>query len=426
MDAVSSAVEKVKQFAISSQNSVNGLLHHLQNSYSRNPIEILKRLQREAFSDLMKLRDRQDKVERVLSFYKTSKGSPFHEASTHVRGEVDFLGAILMMRDIDSQHLNALDRAGVRTGITSRFIFETSLGQNDSLVAELIARATGNGYFGDISGIPLSLAKLFYAANVSDWCSATAIPVGAQCRDFNITRNSSQQRQGLTYISSFEPPLLSQHNGSAIGVTVRKSNVVASLAQSVSGLEMPVGSDGFGHCFNTFGQVVCQLPRGIKLSLMGLHQVPKVLDYRLSLGVLTIPVGFLQRHETLERTVEADAAAPCLRMNIPVMPSTRSIALKLESELDESTRVGGWIEMQNSNYKHLRWAVTVSDNFEDDIGWGVSLSGIKNPRGRDQYQFESFADLSLGKRFNLKPGVAYVVDGDAKILALMLRCNWSL
>lgn len=157
-------------------------------------IEILKRLQREAFSDLMKLRDRQDKVERVLSFYKTAKGSPFQEASTHVRGEVDFLGGILMMRGIDSQHMDALDRAGIRTGITSRFIFETSFGQNDSLVAELIASETGNGsLLSDVSGIPLSLSKLSYAANVSDWCSATAIPVGAQCRDFDTTKNSSHQ-----------------------------------------------------------------------------------------------------------------------------------------------------------------------------------------------------------------------------------------
>lgn len=220
---------------------------------------------------------------------------------------------------------------------------------------------------------------------------------------------------------------MTQHSGSAIGVTVRKSNVVASLAQSVSGLGMPLGSDGFGHCFNTFGQVVCQLPRGIKLSLMGLHQVPKVLNHRLSLGAVTIPVSFLKQHKSPERMVESAAAAPVsLRMNTLEMPSTGSIALKLESELDDSTKVGGWIEMQNSNYKHLRWAVIVSDNSEDDIGWGVSLSGIEGPRGWDQYQFESFADLSLGKRFNLKPGVAYVVDGDAKTLALMLRCNWSL
>lgn len=57
-------------------------------------IDILKRLQREAFSEIMKLRDRQEKVERMIS----SKGGSFQEtSSTHVRGEVDVLGAVLMM-----------------------------------------------------------------------------------------------------------------------------------------------------------------------------------------------------------------------------------------------------------------------------------------------------------------------------------------
>ena len=107
--------------------------------------------------------------------------------------------------------------------------------------------------------------------------------------------------------------------------------------------------------------------------------------------------------------------------------STGSIALKLESEIVEGTKIGGWIEMKNSHSKPVRWAVTMYDSFEDEVGWGVSLSGFSEGfKVRDQYQFESFADLSFGKRFRLKPGVAYVVDGNAKILALMLRCNWSL
>ncbi|KAL2930057.1 ATP-dependent helicase/nuclease subunit A, partial [Bienertia sinuspersici] len=39
----------------------------------------------EAFADLMKLRDRLNKVERVLTSYKTLKGSPFQEFGTSVR-----------------------------------------------------------------------------------------------------------------------------------------------------------------------------------------------------------------------------------------------------------------------------------------------------------------------------------------------------
>ncbi|KAL5847874.1 hypothetical protein ACOSQ3_011398 [Xanthoceras sorbifolium] len=426
MDAVTSMVEKLKGVGQSSQNFVNGLFRCRENSYSRNPIEILKRLNREAFSDLMKLRDRQDKVERMLSFYRTSKGSPFQEASTHIRGEVDALGAILMMGDIDEQHSEAVARAGIRTGIDSRFAFETTLRQNDTLVAELVASHHGNGNLGDVSGSPLSLAKLFYAANFTDWFSAIAIPVGAQCRDFGIPTNFiPQQLKGLTSISSFEPPLLSQHNGGAIGLTVRKSNVVASLAQSVSGLGMQLGSDGIGHLFSTFGQVVCQLPRGVKLSLCGLHQVPKSLHHHVGFGSISIPVAFLKQQEASERIVEV--TAPPLGTNTREILSTGSFALTLESEIIEGTKIGGWIEMQNSHSKLVRWAATMYDSYGDEIGWGVSFSGMSEGlKGRDQYQFESFADLSLGKRFRLKPGVAYVVDGNAKILALMLRCNCSL
>lgn len=141
----------------------------------------------------MKLRDRQDKVEQILSFYKTSKGSPFQEASTHVRGEVEALGAILMMGDADQQHYDALDRAGIRTGVDSRFTFETTLRGKDILVADFVAAEKGKGLIGDISGRPLSLAKLSYMANISDWISAVAIPVGAQFRDVDSTTNSIHQ-----------------------------------------------------------------------------------------------------------------------------------------------------------------------------------------------------------------------------------------
>lgn len=158
-------------------------------------IEILKRLQRESFSEQMKQRDRLDKVERLLSFYKLSKGSPFQEASTHVRAEVDVLGAVLMMGGIDQRHADALDRAEVRTGIHTRFTFETTMRQNDTLVADFVACQEGGKNVGNISGRSLSLAKLSYVANIGDWFYAIAVPVGAQCRDFDIARNYSHKVQ---------------------------------------------------------------------------------------------------------------------------------------------------------------------------------------------------------------------------------------
>ncbi|KAJ9675077.1 hypothetical protein PVL29_024147 [Vitis rotundifolia] len=404
MEPITSVFDKLKGFAKSSHEFVNGLVPRRD----RNPIEILKRLQREAFSDLMKLRDRQDKVERILSFYKSSTGSPFKEANTHVMGEVDVLGALLMKDNVDQQDYDAFNRAGMRTGIDSRFTFKTTIRQSDTLVAEFAASQKGQGHLGDDFGSPLSLAKVLYVANVSDWFSAVAVPVGAQCRDVGFATDSSHQGKGLTDFSSFGPPILNQHNGSAIGLMVRKSKLVASLAQFASGLGIEPCTDGIRDCFSTFGQVVCQLSEGTKLSLMGLHQVPRPLSQQFRLGALTMPVGILKLH--MEERISAG-----------------SFAVMLESKLDDSTRIGGWIEMKNSGPRHLQWALSVSDSPENEFGWSLSLGGIiKRPTSWDHFQAEASLKFNLGKRFSLQPGLVYVMDGNAQIPVVMLRSSWSL
>lgn len=141
----------------------------------------------------MKLRDRQEKVERMLSFYKSSKGGPFQEATTHVRGQMDFLGALLIMDNLNQQNLDAISRSGMRTGIDSRFIFETTVGQKNTLAAEFVATQKGKKHRGHVLDMPLSLSKLSYTANVNDWLSLMAIPMGAQCRDVAVASNSFDQ-----------------------------------------------------------------------------------------------------------------------------------------------------------------------------------------------------------------------------------------
>ena len=145
-------------------------------------------MQREAFSDIMKLRDRQEKLERELAFFKSSKGSPFQETSTHVRGEFDAVGALLMIGTIDGTKCRAIERA-IRTGIDSRLTFETTIHEKDTLVAEFVGSERGQK---SILGSPLSLAKVLYAAHISDWCSAVAIPVGGRCRDVAVPTSSRE------------------------------------------------------------------------------------------------------------------------------------------------------------------------------------------------------------------------------------------
>lgn len=141
----------------------------------------------------MKLRDRQDKVERILTFYGSSKGSPFHETSTLIRGQVDLLGALLLIDNVDHQDYDLLSQEGIRTGIHSRFTFETTIREKDTLAVEFVSSQDHRNKVDDFSGSPLSLAKVFYMANANDWLSAFAIPMGAQCRDVATVTNPSRQ-----------------------------------------------------------------------------------------------------------------------------------------------------------------------------------------------------------------------------------------
>lgn len=152
-------------------------------------IETLKRLQREAFSDIMKLRDRQDKVERIITLHKSSKGNPFQEASTHVRGKVDVLGGFFIMDGVDVHKCDLLQRSGSRTGVDARFTFETAVREKDIFLAEFTASEKGQG---DSFGGPLSLTKVLYGAHFRNWFSAVAIPMGARCRDVEVATDSHQ------------------------------------------------------------------------------------------------------------------------------------------------------------------------------------------------------------------------------------------
>ncbi|CAH2038271.1 unnamed protein product [Thlaspi arvense] len=419
MDPITSVVEKVKGFAKSSQDLVSRHLGFHENPSPQNPIEILKRLQREAFSELMKLRDRQEKVERVISSYKQSK-----ETSTRVKGEVDVLGAMLLMGDTDEESFSGLDREGVRPGLLSRFMFETRLRETDMLVTELVAGYKGEGNHSDVSGNQLSLAKVFYKAEINDWFSAVAIPVGAHFRDIDADVVSSYQGMNLTEVSELGPPLVNQHNGSAMGLTVRKSNVAASLGQSITDLGVEQGMNATNRCFRTFGKVSCDILRGVKLSLLGCHQMVTPSNYLRSAGAITVPVSFLRRRNS----TEPESSVPHPEMNRSVNHvSSTSIALKLDSLMDESTRIGGWIEIQKSREKQVKWSVSITDKPEGEVGWGMSVGGVVDgSRNHDRFQVESYLKFNIAHRFSASPSLVYLANSSGRTIGLMLQSHWSL
>ncbi|XP_073052856.1 uncharacterized protein [Primulina eburnea] len=365
----------------------------------------------------MKLRDRQDKVERIITFDKSSKGNPFQEASTHVRGKVDVLGGFFILDGVDVHKCNVLQRSGIRTGVDARFTFETAVREKDIFLAEFTASEKGQG---DYFGGPLSLTKVFYGAHFRNWFSAVAIPMGARCRDVEVATDYHQER-ALTDCSEFGPPLLNKHSDSAFGITVRKSNVVASLAQFVSGLRAQVHPAGITLSLSTFGRVVWQLSRSTKLSLLGMHQVSSS-SQRISLGALALPISAFKLNRISEISAVEDSPT-----SQEGHLSDGSIALMVNSELDENTRIGGWIETKNSDPRYFQWAVTMCDTPEDEFGWGLTLGGsLQDRKSWDHFQVETYLNLNFGKRFKLQPALMYVMDESTQFSALMLRSSWSL
>ena len=226
----------------------------------------------------------------------------------------------------------------------------------------------------------------------------------------------------LTEVSELGPPLLNQHNGSAIGLTFRKSVMAASLAQSITGLEGEQGLDTTNRCFRTFGQVNCHILRGVKLSLLGCHQISSPSNsLRYSAGAITVPVSFLRRGFATE---PEPPSAPPLEMSRGMnhVSSSSSIALRFDSLIDECTRVGGWIEVQNSREKQVKWSVSITDKPEDEVGWGMSLGGVNH----DRFQVESYLKFNIGHRFSLSPGLVYLTNSKERTVGLMLQSHWSL
>ncbi|KAM0938720.1 putative oxidoreductase [Dioscorea sansibarensis] len=280
--------DRIQSFKKSSDGFFKAVLGMPSDSSRRSPIERLKRLQREVFSDVMKLRDRQDKMERLLSFYKSCKESPFDEVSTHIKGIVDLLNCLLFV-DNSQQACNTLHKAGRRIGIDIRFIFETAVRQKDTLIAELVTSPSNIGYLSDVLGNPLVLDKVKYTSNINDQLSAIAVPFGARTTDFEIGPGVPQ---GLP---QFGPPLYSERQDCAGGLMFKGSNFAVSSAVLVSQLAPLTSSTADRCCWSTFAQLTYQTYKEMVCAVSGLWQMPSRPGQPIKLGPLSIPIGFPKR-----------------------------------------------------------------------------------------------------------------------------------
>lgn len=198
-----------------------------------------------------------------------------------------------------------------------------------------------------------------------------------------------------------------------MGITVRKSNVIASLTQHVTALQIP-------HTSSTFGQLLYQFSGGTKLSILGLHHVPLSLKRLGNFDAFTFPIVLSKQNEVSEAATEVSSSTG-------IRTSGGSIALMAESKIDGFGKLGGWFQMNKLNPQSVQFGVNLSDDSEDSLGWGMSLRRfIENSENEAHFQAESYLRFNMGNKFCLKPGVVLGTDGKSKIAALMLRSNWSL
>jgi hypothetical protein len=153
----------------------------------------LRRLQREAFSDLLKIRERLDKLEIHIGARGKKPGDGPAGVKTTLKGEVNAGGAYVLMDDLTTNLSRfALQHAGLLTGLDLRFCFETPMRENDMLTTQCgVGHIYGEGDSSNLGG-PISLQKINYVARINDAFSVAIAPLGAKARDMAETVNHLQ------------------------------------------------------------------------------------------------------------------------------------------------------------------------------------------------------------------------------------------
>lgn len=210
----------------------------------RSETDALKRLQREAFFELMKVRERLDKLEFHTGLRQSRSQSSSAEGAskTRLKGEVCAGGAFVLLDDQSSRYSRAaVEQAGLHTGMNVRFTFETAYREKDSMITECSAGYPGID--GSILGGPISVTKLAYNAQVTDDFNVVVAPVGARVSDITEIVNPLQD-QALTRFARVGPDMYQQCVGSALGATFRGDSALVSLSQYLGGWGIGSSSSG--------------------------------------------------------------------------------------------------------------------------------------------------------------------------------------
>ncbi|MCO5604339.1 hypothetical protein L7F22_058504 [Adiantum nelumboides] len=438
----------------------------------QSDIDTLKRLQREAFFELMKLREKFEKLEQVTQ--ARLKQEQLGGARTHLKGQVKAGTAFVVIENESIRcSRDSLELAGMQTGLDVKFTFETPFRENDMLITQIVSGQSSS--VGDQStlGGPLNFGKLHYVAHVSEDISLSIVPLGAQGQDVTEIVNVLQD-QGLTSFSSQGSALFNHCKGSALGATVSGSKFAFSFAQYLSGWSnhvpaMEFLTEGDPLCYSTLCEILFQPTEGFILSFCGLNQywpappLPSSMALHWSeMGPLIFP-KIKAKKDNFSTTLSSGSditrlhphwEAPDLESDPATFQNkgTGLLSLAVSSSLDlgETLSLSGWAQverglLQDPDKGNFQWAMCLAKTSGASIDWGASIGGsqrniwhvpsssyddylgddVVNLHG-PQLNVEAFLKLSCGKGFTLQPGLLYVSNKSSHTPAIVVRSSWSL
>ncbi|CAM6118859.1 unnamed protein product [Calypogeia fissa] len=461
---------------IKDQTTENGLA-------KSSEIGALKRLQREAFSDLLKIRERLEKLEHHTGARrgKNSTDGLAGGLKTTMKGEVNAGAAYVLVDDLTTNLARySLQHAGLLTGLDVKFTFETPVRENDVLTTQCGVGGQGSGELDStILGGPISLQKVNYVAQINDALSLAVAPLGAKASDMAETVNHLQG-QALTTFAGSGPTMYQHCRGSAIGASLRSSSVMLSMSQFLSGwgnraLDSLISGP---LCLSTLAQIMVQPCDHMVFSMSAVNNLWPSPPLPSSSGFHWSELGPLVFCKTITRPTQptgtftfndllptSSTASFLSQVRIPERDhwspeaesggllggggtSMQSVAFSGEVDLGAHVSIGGWAQLERADWleelekKDFQWNLSLAKSSGPNVHWGLSMGRRKRDDwGEDgsvtptngaldpsstQMQMEAFVKVNVGRGFSIQPGLVYILDKDTQTPAFMMKSSWTL
>lgn len=401
----------------------------------RDDIQTVRRLLRETFEELVKVREKLSLVEKVSGIQEeavdygagtsvrlratgpqnlAAKQGTRH-ASSSLSGSLTLGGGLLWEDEVDSTDTTAKDaslleisKLGVKLGTDMILRFSGMVrGGLDSVLAE-VQVDPGEDQF--------ALQKITYHCNPLPWIKAIFSPFGASAQDVAYTLNPLAG-QGLTSLVRQGSLLHHTILGRTLGATVGLQRAWLSAAwfspQGLPPLSMPNETD------HAFLQAIVAPTKHLSLGLAMIEplQMPSTVNQALN-------------EEIVEESVPMQAAEKVRRF--AALVALRSFGLVMH----------GWATSEGDLAMHRswngkQWGFSVGPKAVQGAGgegasWAVAVGRLGETRGIQHWQkaiqpdtYEVSAQIHVGEGMSVIPGITTLRRNDRTTVFAGLKTSWQ-